>query len=491
MASAPLLAEEFPQDSIPLPSNSKFKFDPEKAVIPSRRTSFTPLARNSISYLCSTCKGIFPYLLPSFIITKYTGSSQNSRKLHPTAYLDGIRGVASFVVFIHHYLLDYFPHLHHGFAASPDYTSFLQFPFVRTIYAGRFAVPLFFVLSGYVLSYKPIRLIHDDNGSALLESISSSIFRRGMRLFLPVIPATYYTMIMIHNGWHRSLNRTVKVPAPLPLWNQTAHWSAEVQEMLYPFTWQDRKHTYGIQLWTLPIEFRASLVIFLTLLGLSKAQTAFRMFVVGFLAVYSLATAAHWEMSLFFAGIMLAELNRIQLKSKFNLKIFIQDRTKLHWAEQAIQGFWVLLFMVSWFLGCWPDKSAHTSPGYVFLTSITPSNMPGDWGRTRFWATLAAPMMLLAMENFPMFRQPFLTPCAQYLGHISFAMYIVHSGICYSFGRMITLGIMDWTGVNWWGFMLAALIIVPLVIWIADVYWRLFDVTSVNLARWVWNKSLK
>merc|ERR1712169_86828 len=370
MASAPLLAEEFPQDSIPLPSSSKFEFDPEKAVIPSRRTSFTPLVRNSIYHLCSTCKGMFLYLLPSFIVTKYTGSSQNSRKLHPTAYLDGIRGVASFVV-----------------------------------------------LSGYVLSYKSIRLIHDDNGSALLESLCSSIFRRGMRLFLPVIPATYYTMIMIHNGWHRSLNRTVKVPAPLPLWNQTAHWSAEVQAMLYPFTWQERRHIYGIQLWTLPIEFRASLVIFLTLLGLSKAQTAFRMFVVGFLAVYSLATAAHWEMSLFFAGIMLAELNRIQLKSKFNLKNFIQDRTKLHWAEQAIQGFWVLLFMFSWFLGCWPDKSADTSPGYVFFTSITPSNMPGDWGRTRFWATLAAPMMLLAMENFPMFRRPFLTPCAQYLGH--------------------------------------------------------------------------
>jgi hypothetical protein len=159
------------------------------------------------------------------------------RSLRSTAYLDGIREVASLFVFIHHYPMDYFRYLHDGYLAKPTDTWFLQLPFIRIVYSGRFMVGLFFVLSGYVLSYRPLQLIRDSNTSALLDSLASSIFRRAMRLFLPIIPSTFVVMVLIHNGWYGSLDPVIKVPEIAPFSEQTMQWLRCLKMLINPLTW--------------------------------------------------------------------------------------------------------------------------------------------------------------------------------------------------------------------------------------------------------------
>lgn len=296
-------------------------------------------------------------------------------------------------------------------------------------------------------------------------------------------------MILVHNGWYGSLNPVIKVPAIAPLSEQTTQWLLCLAKLLNPFTWDSPGPIFSNQLWTLPVEFRGSILVFLCLLGLCKAKTAVRMTVISSFALYCFYSALHWDMSLFLTGIVLAELRQVQ-----NTWTFTVDDLNIKspgFAKAAIRGCWMIVFLLSWFLACWPDFLSDHSPGYIFFSSITPSQFPGGGGRTHFWTSIAAVLMLLALENNPILQRPFTTPVAQYLGDISFALYIVHIPICYSIGRMITVGAMDLTGLHFTGFMLAAAIVVPMVLWVADVYWRLVDTRSVAFAKWLWIKSCK
>ncbi|WP_019915138.1 acyltransferase family protein [Paenibacillus sp. HW567] len=71
-------------------------------------------------------------------------------------YLNGLRGVAALVVVFSHYTLSFFPALHTG-NTSDVYNSFELFVSgspLNVFYNGSFAVFIFFILSGFVLSYK-------------------------------------------------------------------------------------------------------------------------------------------------------------------------------------------------------------------------------------------------------------------------------------------------------------------------------------------------
>ena len=86
------------------------------------------------------------------------------RRLHPTSYLDGLRGVAALFVVFAHYEATYFSFLNPAWHASDDNAggaqsrnnNVLQLPILRTIYSSRFMVAIFFVISGHVLSQKAI-----------------------------------------------------------------------------------------------------------------------------------------------------------------------------------------------------------------------------------------------------------------------------------------------------------------------------------------------
>jgi peptidoglycan/LPS O-acetylase OafA/YrhL len=68
---------------------------------------------------------------------------------------------------------------------------FLTYPIIRLILqGGYFAVAIFFVMSGYVCSIKPLKLARAGNAEASRKVITSSAFRRLLRLGAPAIVAT-------------------------------------------------------------------------------------------------------------------------------------------------------------------------------------------------------------------------------------------------------------------------------------------------------------
>lgn len=137
------------------------------------------------------------------------------------------------------------------------------------------------------------------------------------------------------------------------------------------------------------------------------------------------------------------------------------------------------------FLGSFPRFSAHIAPGYKTLCKLAPDNYHSDDGYASFWCSIAAVLLLAALENFPVLQKPFATAFARYMGDISFSIYVFHVPTYLTIGRVITVSLIKSTGQYNLGFVLGGMFLVPILICVADLQWRAFDLNSVKVARWL------
>lgn len=79
-------------------------------------------------------------------------------------------------------------------------------------------VDLFFVISGYVLSYKMVRATRTQESGELLHAFVSSVFRRYRRLFGCSAIATILVMLAVHYGSYMPELRKDSVLAQLLDW---------------------------------------------------------------------------------------------------------------------------------------------------------------------------------------------------------------------------------------------------------------------------------
>jgi peptidoglycan/LPS O-acetylase OafA/YrhL len=194
-------------------------------------------------------------LLKPIYFTRSTGTKQQ-KQLRETAYLDGLRGFAAFVVYWHHHQL--WPRefgdliLENAFGYEKRY--FLAcLPGVRTFFSGgHFAVAVFFIISGYVLSSKPLKLIYAEEYTKFGDNVASALFRRWLRLYIPLIVTTFLYM----SSWHAFGGIWTKSPEHqstyrAELWN----WYKEFKN--FSFVFRSGTHEwfhYGFHLWSIPVE---------------------------------------------------------------------------------------------------------------------------------------------------------------------------------------------------------------------------------------------
>lgn len=95
-----------------------------------------------------------------------------------------------------------------------------------------------------------------------------------------------------------------------------------------------------------------------------------------------------------------------------------------------------LLFAL--FLSTWPLELATSTPGYSYLAKIVPMHQQSTELPNRSYISISAPLLLYCLESAPTLQHPFLTPFAQYLGRLSFSLYIVHVPIMFTFGWWVT-----------------------------------------------------
>jgi peptidoglycan/LPS O-acetylase OafA/YrhL len=512
-------------------------------------TIFTPPPRQPLSWRKTplTPRGLTTLFLrlasplfPSFLQSHDPSNPPPKRKLHPTSYLDGLRGVAALTVFSSHFTLHWFYALRSGYLSSETDTYILQLPILRLLFAGRAAVAIFFVISGFALSYKPLSLIRQGKIDSARGVLASSVFRRWGRLYIPIIAGTFIAMVLAWKGAYLNTpNRGEVLPSTLPgFWEQFAHWVGELKGFVFLFGRGDRGMVYNGHLWTIPVEWEGSFVVFCAVLGLSSVREGWRMGALVALGTWAVREG-RWEVGCFLGGVVVAEwslkgeeedglvmhsyspefggnsfaghagshaLVRVAGKSLKALQLLCKPGLK---ALSLFKGpLNLFLLFVALFLLSYAGESPNPGIYHNFLIPLTPAIWESIWlGREHFWLALGALLLVFVLSNSATLQKPFISRFAQYLGDISYSLYIVHGMVLFTLGTHLQerwtgqVGKMEWvendagelvetlvtgtvgSGAYAAAFVACGVINIVVVFCAADAFWRVVDRRCVGWGR--------
>ncbi|KAI0004851.1 acyltransferase family-domain-containing protein [Xylariaceae sp. FL0662B] len=414
------------------------------------------------------------FMRPSFLrkTVRASEAPDNSgatpRKRISTEYLDGVRGVASLIVFILHWTHTPYPSVNSGWGYDEHTTSFWLLPFIRVIYSGAAMVSVFFVVSGFVLSHRFIQRMHRQEYEELLLGLTSLTFRRPIRLFLPAFASSTIAFICACFGIISIPDKVNHKPFQHGLSSYVSYLDTESN----PWSWDvDYTGFYNPQLWSIAVEFRGSMVVFLLIVGLAKTRTAVRLAVEILLTMHCFAHK-RWDVALFIAGMLLAEFEVLLEKPKNPLQ------------RKLVDILLILTMFLGLFLIGYPRDHSTKTPFYSWSKYVWPFTAY----RRRFWLAMGSILVVGPMVFLPSVQFLFLTRPARYLGRISFALYLVHGLGNRTIGMWLMHGCWKYIGKEGlWpyaiSFIVSTVLYFPIVIWASDMFWRGIDAPLTNFAR--------
>ncbi|KAI1102549.1 acyltransferase family-domain-containing protein [Jackrogersella minutella] len=447
--------------------------------------------------------------LLKFILSPMCSTKKGApEKQRPTAYLDGLRGFAALLVYWHHHQLWAHASTHQNeiFEDAFGYDNkyhLAAFHGIRTFFSGgHYAVSTFFVISGYVLSAKPLSLIQDKEFVKIGDNVASALFRRWLRLYLPLIIVTFLYM----TSWHVFGLWAVNAQRKGSWREELRSWYFEFKNFSFLYNLGGEPWlSYQYHAWSIQIEFKGSVVTYSCLLAFSRLTGNARLWCQVAMIFYFMYVADGWFAAMFMSGMLLCDLDLLAKKNKLP-RIF----RKLQPAKSFIFHHF-LIFSI--YLGGVPSVSPDTtrlrnSRGWYYLSYFKPQAVFDYKWFYLFWA---ATLLVASIPRIPWLKRFFETRFCQYLGRISFALYLVHGPILW------TLGDRVYTATGWYqeaqlthlprwvdmfrlpktgprglelAFLAPHLILLPFTIWLAEVVTKLIDEPCVRFTQWLYRSLL-
>lgn len=492
--------------------------------------------------LISHIPTLFAALIPSFVLgfASNRHSDDNSKKkTQKIAALDGLRGVACLFVFHAHYAYSF-----HTWYDSEDPNNFkskiMYQPFIILTWCGPAMVDVFFFISGYVLVSKALRLVRSDNIGDALSNISSAVFRRALRLYLPsmALILTEAFMAGSHlfdagNVYYHETHDPNYGPSETPppylgsmylqfvdalkdcyrLVDNTIPWGRF--NFPYEFDADQRPEgtVYDKHLWTIPTEFKCSMLIFMILIATSQIQARWRLLIHVAFCVNCLFMERYSEL-LFITGMLFAEIDIIRQENACSTVGDIHLSTTPPGSPSPaaatssasigtlinaakVKKYWVpsrdlSLFICGLYFLSIPPRGSDAYPSFLAIMKCLP-----EWiaDKDKFVSALGAIMVTWPVATSTVIAPLFANPVSHYLGQVSFALYLVHGAIIRSLWyallpsfELFIAGVKmsDMTSFQFFILVVSGYMVVfPVTIWAADVFWRLIDLPSISLTRWV------
>jgi peptidoglycan/LPS O-acetylase OafA/YrhL len=444
-------------------------------------------------------------LLPSFVQRRVRPLSSKQQRLHPTSYLDGLRGVASFIVFMGHYTEENLGWYTEPYGMYEDGapSSPLQLPLLRVLYSARPMVHIFFIISGYVLAYKPLKQIHNQQYSSLAGTLASSVFRRALRLFLPSIITLLIMAIAVYSGFSddRYAGQFFQFTSQIQHWWYTswdlvnASWA--INDLSYP------QPMYNPALWTIPVEFAQSLLLFTVLIGLSRCLSHIRLLLLAGIMAFCFYGGQLYSVE-FLGGMFIAEMTLLHDASLFTPvssptllpKFAMEEKQEKSDCgptikSRLVQAFWIANLLCGLFIASWTNNHPEEVWGIAFLDAHTPEPYEGQ----KVWFCFGAFQIVIACTQVSLLQRIFNTHVAQYLGSISYALYLTHNLCLTSLEPRIAPAIdFYFSKATFWGRQISwgvgLVVYLPIIIWVADLFWRAIDTPTVKFARWLEGKCI-
>ncbi|KIW51708.1 hypothetical protein PV05_10403 [Exophiala xenobiotica] len=441
------------------------------------------------TFLTSTLKSTnFWAFLPRYI--QPGGRQMYQARRSPTSYLDALRGYAALLVYIYHCW---------DLPESPIFRfHFLRVPWI----GGAGMVAIFFVISGYVLSFRIVKLIRNEESAKLLDTLASSIFRRFLRLYFATGFATLVSACFVYLGWFVPYEdlRQRTILAQLLHWFRNFVYSsnpfADIEGWIHEGVFFTR---YLAQMWTIPVEYRGSIVIFVFCTAACKLTTRSRFVFLWIVIFFSY----YWRVAYvveFMFGVFIAELSLIRhperhgrpalevvpdMSAQSDEKEFLRPNRKA-WVDCATQVASYGLLILGWFLLGQPDPPDLGLSGpwpWQYLHALIPT-WYGEAAYT-FWPSIAACCVVLAIDLNTTLQRPFEWSFSQYLGDLSFGVYAMHIILIHAVYKPV---ILVWQarhlGDSTLAFLPGAIALTLLVLWAGDYFSRV-DKKIVQFGRWL------
>ncbi|KAF3908539.1 hypothetical protein ABW21_db0206887 [Orbilia brochopaga] len=376
-----------------------------------------------------------------------------------------------------------------------------------------------------------------ERSHAILSNLTSSIWRRHLRLFLPLIGTYLLVSVFVAAGWFETVpwgekgwltgNVEFRPARESGLWGQLLSAAREYFKVAGPVTlfngwvYPDYISVYDSHLWTIPEEFHQSMLLFLVMAGLCHLKRWVRVYV--FLPAIVVATLfnGYWAMNLFIFGFFVAEVHAEVVAARecaLSPKLpgggvyspIEETGSNARGRRRLKVAFATILLLGGVFLCSFPDSPPPevTKTGFTALSRWTPQKYGGD-GACGFWMHVGAQFVVFSVVFLPAIQDILCWKVFQYLGRISFALYLVHGTTNRSLGHALVHWGWKITGVSaLWApdstvdamqsavlenvriavVFVVFLLNVPITIWMADVFWRVFDMPSVKFVRWLESK---
>ncbi|PSN64418.1 hypothetical protein BS50DRAFT_73425 [Corynespora cassiicola Philippines] len=334
-------------------------------------------------------------------------------------WIDGLRGVASFMVVCGHLCTALVPWLHAPAPNPQTAPHFFQLPFFRLAVGGRSAVALFFLITGYVNSIGPIGRSRSGNVDGAFGGIARSALARSGRLVLPTMIATALTWFLantnayhmtkhvdstwIRQGWHRQ--------EPTLWMALKSLCKAEIE------TWTIGWNDYDGTQWTLHLFLEGSMLVYMTMFATVLVKPKARFIIYGVLYIYfwqlgeGLAIGALKGLNIIF-GMFVAELHNHYKDSATSV------------LPAPIPGLMILLGM---FMAGYPQDAPQNAHWSHTMQKLMHSLTVKDADVRRYWDHLGASTVLLGIFFSRNARRVLTSPVFNFLGRVSFPVYLMHN----------------------------------------------------------------
>lgn len=375
------------------------------------------------------------------------------------AYLESVRGLAALVVVINHIIIAFYPAGFDGLHTVPVHNRVLEgllhgFP-LGFLIAGNFAVVLFFILSGYVLTYKFFQN-HDPH------DLRRQAAKRLLRLGVPVFFTVMLSYILIINGSFTNWKLHEITSSPQAGW--IFNFMPTLADALYNATvgvFLGTGTKYNPVLWTMPVELIGSFVVFgfALLVGTLKRRYVF------YIGAIVLLQSSF--MTCFILGALLADITH-----NTNVITFFKTKVSSVYAYTALG--------IAYLIACTPivgKDFADTVYGRILPDATS------AFGAYYLWLFFGAFILLFAVLVLPKLQAILNKKLFVWLGGLSFSIYLTHFLILYSLGSWIFLSVHSTIGYGKAALLAAAVTCVSTLI--ASIVWKKYiDDLSISASRW-------
>lgn len=387
--------------------------------------------------------------------------SKQTKPVVPERFLslEGLRGLAAIVVVVYHFILIFYPNMFYGFASpfsSPQHMRFednLYGSLFTGGFSGVFAVAIFFVLSGFVLSIG----FFQTGDETIIKKLA---VKRYVRLMIPALVSVVLACVIIATGL--SSYREVAVEAigggsAAVQWDFISSFFEAIKQGVWSI-FATGEDSYNRVLWTMHYEFLGSLLVFFVLFVFGKLKYRNIVYL-----LLMLITFGSWYIGFIF-GMVIADNYK-------TIRNFISRRTPP--IRRTAIG---LILLVGLVLGSYPPVVPDSGVHHL-LTIPAMTNMQN----LSFYLSIGAALIIIAILTSNRLSALLSHPRISGLGKYTFSLYLTHILVFLSFTVFIFSHLVGWLSYNI-AAVIAGIISIPVFIIVAHIFYRYVDKAALNLS---------